>query len=62
VGAGQVALGEFLDADIVVVGAPMYNFSIPSQLMAWIERLAVAGKTFHYTKEVRKASSAANRS
>ena len=47
---GQAALNEFLVADIVVVGAPMYNFSIPSQLKAWIDRLAIPGKTFRYTK------------
>jgi len=41
-------LQEFLDADVVVIGAPMYNFSIPSQLKAWIDRIAVAGKTFRY--------------
>ncbi|WP_027079882.1 FMN-dependent NADH-azoreductase [Luteimonas mephitis] len=46
--SGQV-LQQFLDADIVVVGAPMYNFSIPSTLKAWIDRIAVAGKTFRYT-------------
>lgn len=46
--AGQAALDEFLDADVIVVGAPMYNFGIPSQLKAWIDRLAVAGKTFRY--------------
>jgi len=46
--SGQAALEEFLAADIVVVGAPMYNFGIPSQLKAWIDRLAVAGKTFRY--------------
>jgi FMN-dependent NADH-azoreductase len=45
---GQAALAEFLAADIVVIGAPMYNFSIPSQLKAWLDRLAVAGKTFKY--------------
>jgi len=45
------ALQEFLDADVVVVGAPMYNFGIPSTLKAWIDRLAVAGKTFHYTEQ-----------
>jgi FMN-dependent NADH-azoreductase len=45
---GQVALGDFLAADVVVVGAPMYNFGVPSQLKAWIDRLAVAGKTFRY--------------
>jgi FMN-dependent NADH-azoreductase len=47
--AGQAVLDEFLAADIVVVGAPMYNFGVPSQLKAWIDRLAVAGKTFRYT-------------
>ena len=46
--SGQAALEEFLDADVVVVGAPMYNFGIPSQLKAWIDRLAVAGRTFAY--------------
>jgi FMN-dependent NADH-azoreductase len=51
VAAGRAALDEFLAADIVVVGAPMYNFSIPSQLKAWIDRIAVAGKTFRYTAE-----------
>jgi FMN-dependent NADH-azoreductase len=42
-------LQQFLDADVVVVGAPMYNFSIPSTLKAWIDRIAVAGRTFRYT-------------
>src|ERR1700675_1971750 len=46
--AGQVVLGEFLAADIVVLGAPMYNFTIPSQLKAWIDRIVVAGTTFRY--------------
>src|SRR5215813_10629853 len=45
---GQAMLDEFLAADIVVIGAPMYNFSVPSQLKAWIDRIAVAGKTFRY--------------
>ena len=44
-------LADFLDADVVVVGVPMYNFSIPSTLKAWIDRIAVAGKTFRYTAE-----------
>ena len=47
---GAEALEEFLSADIVVIGAPIYNFGIPSQLKAWIDRLAVAGKTFTYTE------------
>ncbi len=42
-------LNELLAADIVVIGAPMYNFSIPSQLKAWIDRVVVAGKTFRYS-------------
>ncbi|MBB5044118.1 FMN-dependent NADH-azoreductase [Shinella fusca] len=44
-------LEEFLAADTVVLGVPMYNFSLPSQLKAWIDRVAVAGKTFRYTAE-----------
>jgi FMN-dependent NADH-azoreductase len=46
--AGQAVLDEFLAADIIVIGAPMYNFSVPSQLKAWIDRILVAGKTFKY--------------
>ena len=46
--ASQAALEVFLAADIVVIGAPMYNFTIPSQLKAWIDRIVVAGKTFRY--------------
>ncbi len=46
---GEQSIEEFLGADAIVIGAPMYNFSIPSQLKAWIDRIAVAGKTFRYT-------------
>jgi FMN-dependent NADH-azoreductase len=49
--AGQTVLEEFLAADIVVIGAPMYNFTIPSQLKAWIDRILVAGKTFKYSSQ-----------
>jgi FMN-dependent NADH-azoreductase len=49
VAAGQAVLAEFLAADVVVIGAPMYNFTIPSQLKAWIDRIVVAGKTFKYS-------------
>lgn len=48
IATGQAVLDEFLAADIVVIGAPMYNFTIPSQLKAWIDRILVAGKTFKY--------------
>ncbi|MGY2223134.1 FMN-dependent NADH-azoreductase [Pseudomonas gingeri] len=41
---------EFLAADAIVIAAPMYNFTIPTQLKAWIDRIAVAGKTFRYTE------------
>ena len=40
------ALDEFLSVDILVIGAPIYNFGIPSQLKAWIDRIAITGKTF----------------
>lgn len=45
---GAAVLEEFLAADIVVIGAGLYNFGMPSQLKAWIDRILVAGKTFRY--------------
>jgi FMN-dependent NADH-azoreductase len=47
---GRTVLAEFLAADIVVIGAPLYNFTISSQLKAWIDRILVAGQTFKYTE------------
>lgn len=44
-------LEQFLDADVVVIGAPMYNLGIPSTLKAWIDRVLVAGRTFRYTAQ-----------
>ncbi|HWK69821.1 MAG TPA: NAD(P)H-dependent oxidoreductase [Burkholderiaceae bacterium] len=46
----ETLVSQFLAADVIVVGAPLYNFSIPSQLKAWIDRLAQAGRTFKYTE------------
>ena len=43
-------LDEFIAADTVVIGAPMYNFTVPTQLKAWLDRLAVAGTSFRYTE------------
>ena len=43
-------LDEFIAADMVVIGAPMYNFSVPTQLKAWLDRLAVPGRSFRYTE------------
>ena len=47
--ADSSVLDEFLAADTVVIGAPMYNFTLPTQLKAWLDRILVAGKTFRYT-------------
>ena len=48
---GKTVLEEFLAADTVVIGVAQYNFSVPSQLKAWIDRIAVAGKTFRYPEK-----------
>jgi FMN-dependent NADH-azoreductase len=48
--AYETALEQFLSADVVIIGAPMYNFGVPSQLKSWLDALAVAGKTFRYTE------------
>ena len=48
--ADSSVLDEFLSADTVVIGAPMYNFTLSSQLKAWLDRILVAGKTFRYTQ------------
>ena len=48
--ADTSVVDQFLAADTVVIGAPMYNFTLPTQLKAWIDRIAIAGKTFRYTE------------
>jgi FMN-dependent NADH-azoreductase len=45
----EALVTQFLASDVIVLGAPFYNFSIPSQLKAWIDRIAQAGRTFKYT-------------
>jgi FMN-dependent NADH-azoreductase len=47
--ADTSVLDEFLAADTIVIGAPMYNFTLPTQLKAWIDRVVIAEKTFRYT-------------
>jgi FMN-dependent NADH-azoreductase len=42
-------VSQFLAADVIVLGAPLYNFTVPTQLKAWIDRLAQIGRTFKYT-------------
>jgi len=44
-------IAELRDADVVVVGLPMYNFGVPSQLKSWFDHVARAGLTFEYTSE-----------
>ena len=46
----SAVLEEFLGADVLVIGAPLYNFTIPSQLKAWVDRIVIAGRTFRYTE------------
>jgi FMN-dependent NADH-azoreductase len=48
-GLTNALIDEFMAADAVIVGAPMFNLSIPSQLKAWIDRLCVPGRTFRYS-------------
>jgi FMN-dependent NADH-azoreductase len=45
---GGAYIDDLFAADIIVIGAPMYNFSVPSQLKGWIDRVCVAGRTFQY--------------
>jgi FMN-dependent NADH-azoreductase len=44
-------IDELRAADVIVVGVPMYNFGIPSQLKAWFDQVARAGATFRYTEQ-----------
>lgn len=50
IAAAAPYIDELLTADIIVIGAPMYNLTLPSQLKAWIDRILVAGKTFKYSE------------
>ena len=45
------AIAELMDADTIVIGAPMYNFGISSVLKSWLDHIARAGITFKYTAE-----------
>jgi len=47
----EALVSQFLAVDVVVIGAPLYNFSIPTQLKAWIDRVAQVGRTFKYTEK-----------
>lgn len=43
-------IAELQTADVIVLGLPMYNFGVPSQLKAWFDHIARAGITFRYTE------------
>lgn len=45
------AIAELKAADVIVIGAPMYNFGIHSSLKAWIDHIARAGQTFSYSEK-----------
>jgi FMN-dependent NADH-azoreductase len=42
---------EIISADILVIGCPIYNFSVPASLKAWIDQICRAGRTFSYSPE-----------
>ncbi|BAV07934.1 FMN-dependent NADH-azoreductase [Filimonas lacunae] len=45
------AIAQLKTVDIIVIGAPMYNFTIPSTLKSWIDHIARAGETFSYSEK-----------
>jgi FMN-dependent NADH-azoreductase len=47
----DTAIAELTEADVLVIGVPMYNFTIPSTLKTWIDHIVRAGKTFFYTEK-----------
>lgn len=47
----STAADEFLAADVIVIGAPMYNLSVPSRLKAWLDSISIPRKTFRYTEK-----------
>ena len=47
----EAIVSQFLASDVIVIGAPFYNFTIPSQLKAWIDRIAQPRRTFRYTEK-----------
>jgi FMN-dependent NADH-azoreductase len=53
VAVGGVVMKEFLAADTVVIGVGFYNFTVPSQLKAWIDRIVIVGQTFRYGADGR---------
>lgn len=50
IAVGNGFIDTLLAAEIIVIGVPMYNFGIPSQLKSWVDRVLVAHKTFKYNE------------
>lgn len=46
----DIAIQGLMDADTIIIDVPMYNFTIPSTLRAWVDHIVRAGKTFKYTE------------
>jgi FMN-dependent NADH-azoreductase len=57
----RAVLDQFLESDVIVIGAPMYNFTLPSQLKAWLDRVLIAGETFAYGPDGPKGLAAGKR-
>jgi len=49
-GYSDTLVAELQEADVIVIGVPIYNFAIPAALKAWIDMIARARVTFHYTE------------
>lgn len=47
----EALVDELLDADTLIIGTPMYNFSVPAVLKAWIDMICRVGRTFKYTEQ-----------
>ena len=54
--AGQARIDELFAADIIVIGAPMYNFTIPTQLKSWFDRVLIAGKRSNTMSKARPSA------
>ena len=59
--AGDELIEELEAADVIVIAAPMYNFTIPSTLKAWFDHITRAGRTFRYTAEGRPEGMVTNK-
>jgi len=52
IAASDRAIADLLDADVIVIGVPLYNLGVPSSLKSWIDHIVRVGKTFQYVDGV----------